>query len=63
MVLGTIFVVLDLIANIYWLGQDQAWVWWVSIMVLGLGVILLFSYFERLSAILRDVGDRGEDSE
>lgn len=57
MILGTLFVLLDLITNIYWIGKEQAWVWWVSVMALGVAVILLFSYFERLQALL----DKNDD--
>ncbi|MDF1663187.1 MAG: hypothetical protein P1V97_15535 [Planctomycetota bacterium] len=51
MILGTLFVLLDLVTNIYWIGKEQAWVWWVSVMALGIAVILLFSYFERLQVL------------
>lgn len=56
MMLATVFLVLDLGANVFWLGQNQVWVWWVAIMVFGMGVILFFSYFERLRALVDDKG-------
>ena len=52
MILSTAFVILDVGTNIYRIGEQHAWVWWLSLMLLGLAVIALFSYFERLRGSL-----------
>lgn len=58
-VLGAAFLAIDLTANAWWLSKEAAWLWWVWVVGLGLGVIALFSSFERLRNALGPAAGAG----
>jgi hypothetical protein len=45
--LGASFLLLDIASHIYWAGREHPWVWWVSLVGLGVAVIAYFALLER----------------
>jgi hypothetical protein len=45
--LGVAFFVLDLASHLYWAGRERPWVWWVSLVALGAGVIAYMATLEK----------------
>ena len=45
--LGTAFLLLDILVQIYRQGQTNTWIWWISGISFGLAILVLFAWFER----------------
>ena len=56
--LSVTFLLVDLVTQIIWAGLTNTWVWWVSGIVLGCGLIVLFAVFEKKrDTILKAFGE------
>ncbi len=56
--MGAAFLALDVATQIFWAGRDHVWVWWASLVALGIATIAHFTYSERKEAALRAAGAR-----
>jgi uncharacterized protein (DUF433 family) len=45
--LGAAFLLLDVASHVYWAGLDHPWIWWASLVALGIAVIAFFATLER----------------
>jgi hypothetical protein len=45
--LGTAFLLLDILVQIYRAGQTNSWIWWISGISFGLAILVIFAWFER----------------
>ena len=45
--LGTVFLLLDILIQIFEAGKGNAWIWWISGISLGMAILVLFAWFER----------------
>ncbi len=45
--LGTAFLLVDILVQIYRAGHANTWIWWISGVAFGLIILVLFAWFER----------------
>ena len=45
--LGTVFLLLDILIQIFEAGKRNTWIWWFSGISLGTATLILFAWFER----------------
>ena len=59
--LGTGFLLVDIFVQIYRAGRGNTWIWWISGVVFGLIILVLFAWFEkrreRVLTLLRTLGE------
>ena len=44
---GVTFLAIDVVAQVVRAAMERAWIWWVSAIVLGLALMVLFAWLER----------------
>jgi hypothetical protein len=47
-ILGAGFLLMTVTTNVYWLKEDAAWIWWLYLVVMGIGLIVFFSFLEKI---------------
>jgi len=45
--LGTVFLLLDILIQIFEAGKRNTWIWWFSGISLGMATLILFAWFKR----------------
>lgn len=63
LLLGFVFLILDIATQVIWAGRNRAWVWWISVAVLGVAIFAMFAFFEKKRRSVLDYFERFRESE
>jgi len=63
LLLGFVFLLLDIVTQVFWAGRNRTWVWWISVAVLGVAIFAMFAFFEKKRRSVLDYFERFRESE